>query len=156
MGDDRVRAAVAQRAFLTSARDHVEFVGERLGKLAVDKDLLARVQKLMKDLDADAFDVRDQATDELVKLGAVGIEAVRALAASPPSVEAGYRAKLILRKLNATGQPVGAAGRTIRAVRVLERAGTADARALLARVADGEFGFDVAADARAALARLKK
>jgi hypothetical protein len=155
-GADRAKAAGAQRAFLASAGEHVGFIGEQLGKTAVDKAALARVQKLMKELDADDFDVRDRATDELVKLGPVAADAVRNLVAAPPNDEVGYRARLIVRKWGGGGQPVSAAGRTVRVVRVLERAGTADARSLLGKLADGEFGFEVAPDAKAALARLPK
>jgi hypothetical protein len=154
MGTDRVKAAAAQRAFLATAADHVGFVGDQLGKIAVDKDQLVRIQRLLKELDADAFDVRDRATDELVKLGAVAADAVRALSTSAPNDEVAYRARLILRKLNATGQPVSAAGRTVRVVRVLERAGTADARTLLGKIAAGEFGFDIVPEAKAALKRM--
>jgi hypothetical protein len=154
MGTDRVKAAAAQRAFLATAADHVGFVGDQLGKTAVDKDQLVRIQRLLKELDADAFDVRDRATDDLVKLGAVAADAVRALSTSAPNDEVAYRARLILRKLNATGQPVSGAGRTVRAIRVLERAGTTDARTLLGKIAVGEFGFDIAPDAKTALKRL--
>jgi hypothetical protein len=103
--------------------------------------------------DADAFDARDRATDELVKIGAPALDAVRELARSAPSAEAKYRANLILRLLKATGAPVSSAARTVRAVRVLERAATRD---LLTKLAAGDFGFDVVPDAKAALARLPK
>jgi hypothetical protein len=43
-----------------------------------------------------------------------------------------------------------------RVVRVLERADTDAARALIDKMAEGEYGFEVAPDARAARARLKK
>lgn len=156
LGDDRVKAAPAVRAFLAGAPDQVAYISEKLGKLAVDKDQLARVQKLLKELDADDFDARDRATDELVKLGAGAFEAVKALADTAPNPEAGYRARLVLRRMNAVGAPVSSAGRLARVVRVLERADTEPARAVLEKLAAGEYGFDIAPDARAALARLKK
>jgi hypothetical protein len=156
MGDDRVRAAAAQRALLAGAADHVAFVADRLGKLAIDKDQLARVRKLLADLDADDFDVRDRATDDLAGLGAAAYAGVRALAAAAPNDEVRYRANLIVRRMNLTGVPVSSAGRLARAVRLLERADTGAARALLGKMEAGEYGFDTAADARAALARLKK
>ncbi|MBN9121572.1 MAG: hypothetical protein J0I06_20895 [Planctomycetes bacterium] len=155
IGPDRVKAAAAQRTFLATAAEHVGFMGEQLARTATDKEQLARVQQFLKELDADAFDVRDRATDELVKLGALAVDGVQALASNAPNDEVRYRARLILRKLNGDGQPVSAAGRTARVVRVLERAGTSEARVLLGKLADGEFGPDVAPDARAALARLK-
>ena len=73
-------------------------------------------------------------------------------AATAPNAEVAYRARLVLRKLNADEKPVDAAGRAVRVVRVLERAGTADARALPAKIGEGDFGFAVAPDAKAALA----
>jgi hypothetical protein len=156
MGDDRAKAAAAQRAFLQSAKEHVAFVGERLSKTAQPPDQRDRVKQLIEDLDADAFDARDRATDELVKIGGPALDAVRELARSASSAEAKYRANLILRLLKATGAPVGSAARTVRAVRVLERAATPAARDLLTKLAAGDFGFDVVPDAKAALARLPK
>ncbi|MBP3954608.1 hypothetical protein J8F10_04830 [Gemmata sp. G18] len=156
MGTDRVKAASAQRAFLAAAPNYVAFIDTQLGKLSVDKNERARIRKLVEELDAESFDVRDGATDELVKLGAPATEAVRALLNSAPNDEIRYRTRLILRKLNGENGPVSQSGRLARAVRVLERANTEKARELLARVADGEFGFDIAPDAKAALARLPK
>jgi hypothetical protein len=153
MGGDRVKAAAALRGFLASAPGHVAFIGDRLAREAPDRGLRAKVRKLLEGLDADEFDARDRATDELVKLGAPAAEALRALAAAPPSEEAGYRARLILRKLGDVGTP-GAADRLARAVRILERAGNREARDLLARMVEGAFGSGAAPDAKAALARM--
>ncbi|MCI0700139.1 MAG: hypothetical protein L0241_03520, partial [Planctomycetia bacterium] len=100
MGSDRVKAAEALRAFLASAPDQVAFVRDQLTKTALDKDLLVRIRKLLADLDDDSFDVRDSATDELIKIGGPAMDAVQALAKNPPNDEVSYRAKLILRKLN--------------------------------------------------------
>ncbi|MBM3979997.1 MAG: hypothetical protein FJ304_06880 [Planctomycetes bacterium] len=156
LGTERAKATAAIRAFLAAAPDQVAYIGEKLGKIAVDKDALARVNKLLKELDADSFEVRDRATDELVKMGAIAQEAVKELADNAPNPEVGYRAKLVLRRMTGGAAPVGTAGRLARVVRVLERADTEDARALLDKMAQGEYGFEVAPDARAARARLKK
>ncbi len=156
LGTDRPKAATAIRAFLASAPDQVEFIRERLKTAAPETDTLARVKKLVANLDADEFDTRDSATDELVKIGAPALDVVRALATNGPNDEVRFRAKLILKKLGADGTPVSTAGKMARVVRVLERAGTKDARELLTRLAAGEFGFDGAPDAKAALARLPK
>lgn len=155
MGTNRTKAAAAQRAFLASAGNHVAYIGDNLAKYAPDKKQTERIQQLLKDLDADSFDVRDAATEELAKFGSDAAEAVRGLAARPPSDEVAYRAKLVLKRMNAPGMPVSTTGRTVRAVRVLERAGTREARDLLNRIAEGEFGFGLAADAKAALGRMK-
>jgi len=46
--------------------------------------------------------------------------------------------------------------RTVRAVEVLERAGTAEARAVLKKLASGASGAVITVEARAALARLPR
>jgi hypothetical protein len=155
MGTDRVKAAAAQRAFLASAEDQVGFIRDQLAKVALDKEVFARIQQLLKDLDADQFDVRDNATDEIIKLGDVGAEAIQTLVRNPPNDEVKHRVEYIQRKLNSIVRNVSSVGRTIRALRILERADTADAKALLQKIADGEYGFDIAPEARAVLVRLK-
>ena len=156
IGTDRPKAAIAIRAFLASAPVQVEFIRDRLATDAPDKGITTRIRKLLDDLDADDFDTRDAATDELVKIGAPALDAIRALATNGPNDEVRFRARLILKKLGADGMPVTTAGKMARVVRVLERAGTKDARALLTRLAEGEFGFDGAPDAKAALIRMPK
>jgi hypothetical protein len=157
LGADPAKAAAALQAFLATAPDQVSYIKERLGDKTQPTDLTARIRRLVADLDADDFDVREAATDELVKISEPAIEAVRALAAGgAPNDEVRYRAKLILKRLDAGGAPLTAAGRMARVVRVLERAGTKDASDLLFRMGDGEFGPDAAADARAAYSRLPR
>jgi hypothetical protein len=156
VGSDRVKAAAAQRQFLSTATDHTDYIGKKLAVSQKDKELGERIQRLVADLDNDKFDVRDAATDALVKIGAPAVEAVRVVAANGDNDELRYRGRLILKKLGADGTPVSTAGKTARVVRVLERAGTKDARDLLTKMAAGEFGFDGAADAKAALARMPK
>ena len=156
LGSDRAKATSAIRTFLASAPDQVTYIGEMLAKPDAEKDRTARIRKLAADLDDDDFDVRESATAALVKVGAPVLDAMRTLAANSPSDEVRFRARVILRKLGADGKPVGQSGKMARIVRVLERAGTQDARDLLTRTADGEFGFDGAPDARMALNRLAK
>lgn len=156
MGSDRVKSAAAQRAFLASAPQQVAFIESQLAATTTDQEQQARVRKLIAELDADSFEVRDAATDALVEFGAPAVEAVRAALDAAPSDEVRYRARLILRKLGGGNVPVDRTGRLARVVRVLERADTAQARDLLARLAAGGYGADIAPDAKAALARLKK
>ena len=156
LGLDRVKAATAIRAFLATAPDQVEFLSTRLAIAAPEKELNVRLNRLIADLGADSFDVRDAATEALIKIGAPAVETIRLLAANTPDDEVRYRANWILKKLGAGSSPVTTAGKMARVARVLERAGTKDARDLLARMADGEFGLDGAPDAKLALARLAK
>ncbi len=157
IGLDAKKAAAALRLFLATAPEQVAFIRDRLSDLP-DKDQAARIHKLVLDLDADNFDTRDKATEELVKIGSPAIDVMREMAKSAPNDEVRFRARVILKKLGggATSGPVGKAGRLSRVVRVLERAATPEARTLLDEIAEGKLAAEVSADAKAALARLPK
>jgi hypothetical protein len=159
IGMDAKKAAAALRVFLASAADHTAFIREKLGE-APDKEQGARVAKLLAELDAEKFDTREAATEELIKMGAPAIDAVRELARNATNDEVRYRCRVILKKLGAgagaAAGPVGKAGRLARVVRVLERASTTDARTLLSEIAEGKLAAEVAVEAKAALARLPK
>jgi hypothetical protein len=156
MGADGKKAAAALRAFLATAPDHVTFLRERLADVP-DARRAARVRELLAKLDADDFDTREEATDELVKLGPSVIDAVRE-AQTGDNDEVRYRCRVILKKLGASteGNPVSRSARQSRAIRVLERADSAEARDVLAEIARGKLAPELAADAKAALARLGK
>src|SRR5207248_607303 len=103
IGTDRVKSAVALRAFLAAAPDQVAYLREKLAASAGDKDERARIRKLVADLDSDSFDAREKAVAELIKIGAPALDAVRALAERPPNDEVAYRVQIVLKKLNAGG-----------------------------------------------------
>lgn len=156
MGADRGLAAAAQRQFLASATSHVDFIREQLNKSPINKEQLKTIHQLIHDLDSDDFNVRDKATEALIALGDAVIDAVQSLAANAPNDEVHYRTELILRKLKATGTTTSEGSKKVRAVRILERAATPEAKALLEKIAAGEYGFEIAADAKMALQRLQK
>ncbi|MBA4065603.1 MAG: hypothetical protein C0501_18190 [Isosphaera sp.] len=160
VGTDAPKAAAALRRFLQTAPDQVGFVRARLADPPHKApDVAPKVIALIRDLDADPFDTREAATAELAKIAGPAVDLVRDAAARGPSDEVRYRCRLVLRKLgtdpNASGPP-GPDARLSRAVRVLERAATPDARAALADIAGGKLAPGCAADAKAALARLTK
>jgi len=156
-GTDSAKAAVAIRDFLATAEDHTAFIRDQLAKVPAAADA-RRVRKLIGDLNAEPFDVREAATDELIKIGPGAIDAVRDAGSSATNDEVRFRCRVILKKLGGGTEldRVGKAGRLSRAVRVLERAATPEARGLLADIADGKLAPEVAPDAKAALARLPK
>ncbi|VTT98693.1 tolq-type transport protein : Uncharacterized protein OS=Pirellula staleyi (strain ATCC 27377 / DSM 6068 / ICPB 4128) GN=Psta_4371 PE=4 SV=1 [Gemmataceae bacterium] len=160
IGTDPKKAAAALPKFLATAPDHVAFVRGWFTD-APDSGGAEQVHALLRDLDADNFDTREAATQALIKLGPKAIDPVRE-AATGASAEVRFRARVILKELGGgpgtgTGTgPASRAARLSRAVRVLERAGTADARDLLSDIARGKFAPECAADAKAALARLSK
>jgi hypothetical protein len=152
LGEDRVKAAAALRQFLAAAPDQVEYVAAHLPK--GDPAVGARVIRLIGDLDAADFDARQKAADELAKIGPAAVEMLQTAAQSSPSDEVRYRAADILRGKAGGGVSKAAVG--ARFVRVLERAGTDEAKAVLAKLAAGEYGPEYADDARTAAARLGK
>jgi hypothetical protein len=148
VGADRKRAAVALRAFLATASTHDGYVRDRLPK--PDPEGAARMRRLVADLGADAFAVREAATESLEAEGSKALALVReAAGADDPEVRS--RANRILRRLGGANAADAAAARI---VRVLERAATPVARDTLKALAAGDHGADYAPFARAALTRL--
>jgi WD40 repeat protein len=112
-----------------------------------------RIAKLIADLDADEFLVREKATEELAALGKAAEAALRE-ATKHPSLEVRRRASRLLKKI--TGEGVNPKlMRTVRAIEVLERLGTPAARELLEGLGKQKLEPAVAREVRASLARLK-
>jgi RNA polymerase sigma factor (sigma-70 family) len=153
IGDDAGRAFDAIRRLSAAPREPVAFLRRQLKPVAaVDADRIAR---LIADLDADEFAAREKATRELEALGERAVGACRKALAGAPSAEARRRLEGLLAQAGReTGQPSGERLRVLRALEVLERAGTAEARDVLATLAHGAPGARLTEDARAALQRL--
>jgi hypothetical protein len=124
-------------------------------KWPVRKVEAERLRRLVADLDADTFAVREAATRELAALGDVAAPALRAALASGPSAEMRVRAERLLRQLEAP-VPSAARLRGARGVAVLEHAGTAEARRLLESLAKGTPEAPLTREAGAALARMTR
>jgi hypothetical protein len=119
-----------------------------------DEKLVAR---LIADLDGDRFEVREKATSDLEKLGEVAIPACRkALAGSPPAEVRRRLEALVNRWEQVLQNPAGDILRELRALEVLERAGTPEARRLLEAIAGGTSGFRLTREAKASAGRLAK
>jgi WD40 repeat protein len=114
-----------------------------------------RVAKLIVDLDNDDFDVRQKASDDLEAMGAAVVPALRAALDKDPSAEVRNRVTVLLEKLSKDGVSADEL-RAVRVVEVLERAGTAEARELLRKLAEGGDDGPLTPDARSALKRLEK
>jgi hypothetical protein len=113
---------------------------------------LALVAKLIKELDHDKFVVREWATKELEKLGPLAAPALAQVVLDPPSLEAHYRAAKVLAKIKDSPSLL----RAQRAVEVLVRMGSSDARQLLEHLAKGPPEAWLTQEAKAGLERLKK
>lgn len=144
----RALAAAGDRGTEVLARGAKELVETR-----------GRIKELIADLGSAQFSTREAASRDLLALGVRALPAVTA-ATKSDDPEVRDRAIEVLKKLNGRGQTVPAHGlagddlRMVRAVHALELIGTKAAKELLAVIA--ETGGAPAADAKAALARLKK
>ena len=112
-----------------------------------------RRARLIEELDAAEFDVREKASAALAELGdAVRPELRRALD-NPPSAEAERRLKDLLGRLDGLVLPAEQV-RFVRAVKVLEEIGSPDAQRVLKTLADGAAEVRSTREAKAAVQRL--
>jgi hypothetical protein len=150
---DAEAAFTAVRTLWAHPAEGVPLLAERLKPVpAPDAD---RIWKLLSDLDARAFAVRQQATAELEKIGDLAVPALRDALAKGAALESRQRMEQLLRKLTLR-TPQGEVIRGLRAVEVLEHAGTAEARQLLRALAGGAEGARLTETARESLARLDR
>jgi hypothetical protein len=153
LAGDAARAAPALARLAADSEQAAHFLGQRLRPVPEpDQQRLAR---LIADLDADPFVVREQATAELEKLGEQAEPALRKALLGSPTLEARGRIERVLGKLNAA-LPSGEELRALRAVEALEAMGTAEAMGVLAPLAKGSPGARLTEEAKASLERLAK
>jgi hypothetical protein len=110
------------------------------------------LERLLHDLDNDEFAVRERATKQIEKLGEAARPAIEAALASPDASPELRRRLERLRSLLAV--PAGECLRELRALEVLERLGTPEARKLLQKLAAGASEARLTREANAALVRL--
>jgi hypothetical protein len=151
-GEDAVKAHDAVWALAAAPGQAVSLVRDRLKPAgAVDPD---RVRKLIADLDSRKFEVREAATKELAQIGDRAEPLLRRALQDKPSAEARRRIEEALPHPLLVRSPEML--RAVRAIRVLEQAGTAEARQTLEGLAAGAEGARVTREAKAALERARK
>jgi hypothetical protein len=138
---------------LTAAAERsLKLLGEKLAPVKVD---LPRIRKLVADLDARRFPVREAALKELRQMGYDAEPELRRLHKGKLSLEVSKRVEELLAAL-ADRQPPPEALRPLRAVLILERIHTLEAKQLLERLTTGEPEARLTREATLALARLKR
>jgi RNA polymerase sigma factor (sigma-70 family) len=134
----------------------VPFLQERLKPKAKAADQ-KKLERLIAELDSDEFKKREEATNELEKLGGQAESALRKALAGKPSLEVRLRVQRLLKRLGGEGRALSAEQqRDVRAVRVLEQAGTPQAKKLLEALVKESPDWWVTREARAALERLSQ
>ena len=148
------KAALAHEAIGTlvaASGQAVPFLRDRLRPTPIADP--GKIQRWVADLDSDEFAVRESATQELTKIGSQIGPHVRKAMNGKVSAETARRLERIL---NAVDILDANAVRTIRAITILERIGSADARAVLETLAGGATGSIAAEEAAASLQRLAR
>ncbi len=110
------------------------------------------VAQLIAELDSPRFQVRDQASAELKKRGAGVQPVLQEALTKKPTLEVRQRLEKLLQEIVALPHSPEVR-RHVRVVEVLERIGTPEARAVLARLAKGPDEQRLTLEARAALER---
>jgi HEAT repeat protein len=113
-----------------------------------------QVQRLLADLDSEEFTTREKAAKELAKLGERIEPALRKALEGQPSEEVRRQIKAILDAPRAV--PSGETLRTMRAIQVLERIGTPEARDVLKKLAAGAAAARETREAQESLERLAR
>jgi WD40 repeat protein len=112
-----------------------------------------RVARLVADLDSNDFTVREKATKELHKMREAALPALRKALAGQPAPELRLRAERLLDDLSADS---AAQVYQSRAIEVLERIGSPDARRVLETLAGGVPEARLTQEAKASLGRLAR
>jgi RNA polymerase sigma factor (sigma-70 family) len=160
---DAVRAGRAVWTLAAAGPRTVSFLKARLRPAAarVKPEVVAR---LLADLDADDFPVREKVRRELEQLGEECEPALRQALAKSPSLETRRSLEQLLSQMEtARKEPFGEELRGLRAAEVLEQIGTPEARQVLEMLTRGmswsrrgTSSSRVTEEAQAALERLKR
>jgi RNA polymerase sigma factor (sigma-70 family) len=151
-GDNASRANAAFWALVDDPERSVLLFMERLKPTLAPRPEVT--QPLLRDLDGDSFKLREAATKKLEELGELAEPALRVALKAKPSLETERRIQGLLEKLSASGPLKGEGLRAVRAVRILERIGTREARAMLERLGQGLESASLTVTAKDSLRRM--
>ena len=112
------------------------------------------IRALLADLDNDLFAIRKAAETQLRELGERAGTALHEALKAQPTLESRRRIEALLAVLESHAPLAGERLRAQRAVHVLERIGTADAREILERLSRGVQSARLTQAAKDAVARL--
>jgi hypothetical protein len=129
-------AGVAYRAVCALAGDpahSLPLLQKRLARTRSHGPTDADIARMVKDLDADEYAVREKASADLARLGTRALSALEKALANPPSLEVRRRVKWLLVKLYPTELPPEDL-LALRSVQALEYIASPEARQLLERL----------------------
>jgi WD40 repeat protein len=149
---DAGQAFRAIQALARSFESAVNLMADRLRPVAIVDG--RQIAQLLTDLDSPQFAVRERAEKALTKLGDSAEPSLQEALKGSPSAEARRRMEAILERLEPARSPERL--QAIRAVEVLERIGTPEARRVLERLAGGAQAARLTREAKTALERLSR
>jgi hypothetical protein len=153
LAGDGKKSYVAVRTLGAAPKQAVPMLAGHLKPvLAPDAKKLA---EMIADLDAAEFAKRQQATEDLEKLGELAVGPLRQVLAGQPGLELQMRVERLLEKLVSDRAPPVETLRVLRALEALELAGTPEAREVLAKMAKGAQGVLITRRAQEGLDRAK-
>jgi WD40 repeat protein len=154
-GGDAERAYEAMWRLAAAPRQAADFLNNRLRPAPVpDEGQRRRIRRLIEELDSPRFAVRARAAQALEQIGEMGLPQLRAAAATG-GLESRRRLEQLLKRLDGpvlTGERL----RGVRAVEALEYMGSAEASAVLRRLAGGQAEARLTREVREGLGRLAR
>jgi RNA polymerase sigma factor (sigma-70 family) len=153
-GADAARAYAAVWRLVDDPPRAVALLREHLRPMT--RPAAEAVRPLLDDLDSDRFEVRTVAEGRLRELGEGAAPVLREALKDNPSPQRRRRVEAVLEALDTSGLLTGESLRGARAVQVLERIGSPEARQALERVAGGVESARLTQEAKAALERLAR
>jgi WD40 repeat protein len=152
-GDARRAYAAAWRLAELPEATAVAFFRQHLKPAAAADG--KKVGRLIADLDSDTFDVRDKASQQLQELGQAAVPALREALEKKSSPEVRRRLETLLARQPSLAQ-LPEVLRRVRAIQVLERVASKEARGLLTELSNGAAYATETQEAKAALERLSR
>jgi len=153
-GTDAGKAYAAIARLADDSASSVSFLKERLKPISpIPQDVL---RSLLEDLDSDQFAVRETSQRKLHALGEQVSSSLRAELEAKPSLEKRKRIEEVLAGLDESRPVSGEPLRGLRAVQVLERIGSVEARQLLEALSRGVESARLTQAAKEALTRLRR
>jgi WD40 repeat protein len=153
-GKDAARAYAAIWHFVDDPERAIPLLKEHV--VPVRAYAPEKVRPLLNDLDSADFEVREAAEKKLIELGEGITPALRSALESDPSAEKKRRIESVLASLDPDAPLTAQEMRATRAVQILERIGSADARDLLKKLAQGMESARLTRAAKRALVRLDR
>jgi HEAT repeat protein len=139
---------------IAQPKETVQFLDTRLKPVVVD---FQQIDRFIRNLDDNSFDVRKTATEELGKMEEAPEPKLRQILAGKASLEIRRRVEDLLKEIDRNKrEPSPQQLQLPRAVEVLEHIGTPEAKVILERLTQGTPGLRLTEDAKASLERMTK